>query len=119
MAITPYIRQIGRGKRGARSLTREQACDLMGEPVADARRQPAMQGFVHGTPCLLEVGVKSTIAPFELPTSTDLAQSAAYTWAVLSGAVPTPLSIEQQVRHLVRLSRAAESSSALQQEIAA
>src|SRR5262245_66303958 len=29
MSIAPYIREIGRGKEGARSLTREQATDLM------------------------------------------------------------------------------------------
>jgi anthranilate phosphoribosyltransferase len=30
MSIAPYLREIGRGKEGARSLTREQAADLMG-----------------------------------------------------------------------------------------
>lgn len=29
MSIAPYIREIGRGKDGARALSREQACDLM------------------------------------------------------------------------------------------
>src|SRR6195952_880854 len=29
MTIAPYLREIGRGKDGARSLTREQAADLM------------------------------------------------------------------------------------------
>jgi anthranilate phosphoribosyltransferase len=31
MGISHYIKEIGRGKDGARSLTREQACDLMGQ----------------------------------------------------------------------------------------
>lgn len=36
MGIAAYIKEIGRGKEGARSLTREQACDLMGQ-VLDAQ----------------------------------------------------------------------------------
>lgn len=36
MSIAPYIKEIGRGKEGARGLTREQAFDLMGQ-VLDGR----------------------------------------------------------------------------------
>lgn len=36
MSIAPYIKEIGRGKEGARSLTSEQAHDLMGQ-VLDGR----------------------------------------------------------------------------------
>lgn len=31
MGISAYLKDIGRGKQGARALTREQACDLMGQ----------------------------------------------------------------------------------------
>jgi anthranilate phosphoribosyltransferase len=31
MGISQYIREIGRGKDGARALTREQAADLFGQ----------------------------------------------------------------------------------------
>ena len=31
MSISHHIKEIGRGKDGARSLTREQAADLMGQ----------------------------------------------------------------------------------------
>ena len=31
MGISQYIKEIGRGKDGARSLTREQATDLLGQ----------------------------------------------------------------------------------------
>ena len=31
MGISQYIKEIGRGKEGARSLTRDQAADLMGQ----------------------------------------------------------------------------------------
>ena len=36
MGISQYIKEIGRGKDGARALTREQASDLMGQ-ILDAR----------------------------------------------------------------------------------
>ena len=36
MSISPYIREIGRGKDGARSLTREQAADLFGQVLDGA-----------------------------------------------------------------------------------
>ena len=31
MGISHYIKEIGRGKHNARDLSREQACDLMGQ----------------------------------------------------------------------------------------
>ncbi|HWI78597.1 MAG TPA: DNA-binding protein YbiB, partial [Ramlibacter sp.] len=31
MSIAPYLKEIGRGKQGARSLDRERACDLFGQ----------------------------------------------------------------------------------------
>ena len=36
MAITQYLKEIGRGKQGARSLTREQAADLFGQVLDGA-----------------------------------------------------------------------------------
>jgi anthranilate phosphoribosyltransferase len=36
MAIAQYIKDIGRGKDGARALTREQACDLLGQVLDGA-----------------------------------------------------------------------------------
>ena len=36
MSIAPYLKEIGRGKDGARSLSREQACDLMSR-ILDGR----------------------------------------------------------------------------------
>ena len=36
MGIASYIKEIGRGREGARALTREQAADLMGQ-VLDGR----------------------------------------------------------------------------------
>src|SRR5512146_3109301 len=36
MGISQYIKEIGRGKRGARSLSREQAADLFGQVLDGA-----------------------------------------------------------------------------------
>jgi anthranilate phosphoribosyltransferase len=36
MGIANYIKEIGRGKQGARSLTREQAADLFGQVLDGA-----------------------------------------------------------------------------------
>ena len=74
-----------------------------GEPVADARRLPAMQGFIRGRPVTLEAGVKSTISPPGLPSGTDLASNANYSRAVLRGDLPMPASMAQQVEHIVAL----------------
>jgi anthranilate phosphoribosyltransferase len=74
-----------------------------GEPVADARRLPAMLGFVAGRPVLLEDGVKSTAVPSGLPDSLEVAPTVAYTHAVLRGDLPVPASIAQQVKHVLGL----------------
>ena len=44
MGISSYLRQIGRGKRGARALSREQAADLMAQVYIDRR----CNGWVGG-----------------------------------------------------------------------
>ena len=38
MGISHYIKEIGRGKDGARALQREQACDLFGQLLDGTRR---------------------------------------------------------------------------------
>jgi anthranilate phosphoribosyltransferase len=82
-----------------------------GEPVADARRLPAMTGFIGGQALALEEGTKSTIAPPGLPDGLELAPTVAYTRAVLRGDLPVPASIAQQVRHVLRLARAQSPAS--------
>ena len=90
-----------------------------GEPVADARRLPAMQGFVKGRPGQLEEGVKSTLAPPGFPLGMELGETLAYTQAVLRGDLPVPASIAQQVGHIVGLARRTHPTSALLEETAA
>ncbi len=45
MGISQYIKEIGRGKDGARSLTREQAADLMGQVLDGTVSDLAIGGF--------------------------------------------------------------------------
>ena len=78
-----------------------------GEAVADARRLPAMEGFVRGERMTLEAGVKGTLTDLpELPAGIDAASTAAYIREVLAGQRPVPPSIEAQVEHILRLASA-------------
>ena len=45
MSIAPYLREIGRGKEGARALSREQACDLMSQLLDDKLSDLEKGGF--------------------------------------------------------------------------
>jgi anthranilate phosphoribosyltransferase len=77
-----------------------------GEPVADARRAPQMDGFVQGVHSLLApVQAGSVAALPDLPTSMDAASTASYIHAVLSGAKAVPKPIAQQVAHILQLLR--------------
>ena len=78
-----------------------------GEPVADLRRMPPMEGFVHGQRALLQEAKRSTeVAAVDLPTAIDPQSTADYTHAVLIGAAPLPESIALQVEHILRLADA-------------
>ena len=75
-----------------------------GEPVADARRTPAMQGFVAGQCVLQDEGQKGPLASLpDLPGTPDAASTAAYTRAVLAGHSPVPPPIAQQIKHILQL----------------
>ena len=45
MSIAKYIKEIGRGKQGARSLTREQAADLLGQVLDGTVTDLEIGGF--------------------------------------------------------------------------
>ncbi|MGQ3198188.1 MAG: DNA-binding protein YbiB, partial [Hydrogenophaga sp.] len=45
MGISQYIKEIGRGKDGARSLTREQAADLLGQVLDGTVTDLEVGGF--------------------------------------------------------------------------
>ena len=77
-----------------------------GEAVADARRAPQMDGFVHG--------VHSSLAPVQsgplsalpdLPKAIDAHTTAQYIDAVLRGDKAVPQPIAQQVEHILLLTK--------------
>jgi anthranilate phosphoribosyltransferase len=75
-----------------------------GESVADPRRTPKMQAFIHGQSVALQEPQTGTLTELpELPSAIDAESTAAYIQDVLSGkqAIPTP--IAQQVAHIVQL----------------
>lgn len=77
-----------------------------GEPVADPRRTPQMDGFLSGRPLRLQEaqGGPLTTLP-TLPQTTDALSTAAYTRAVLGGELPVPEPIARQVEHILHLLR--------------
>jgi anthranilate phosphoribosyltransferase len=75
-----------------------------GEVVADARRMPQMDAFVHGRRTLLQATQPGTLASLpDWPKTTDAASTAAYTRAVLAGQQAVPPSIARQVEHILHL----------------
>jgi anthranilate phosphoribosyltransferase len=76
-----------------------------GEPVADARRMPQMDGFIAGKRSVLQEGQSGTLPTLpDLPKEFDVATTAAYIRSVMDGASPVPPSIARQVEHILRLS---------------
>lgn len=79
-----------------------------GEPVADARRHPRLEGFVRGQRSVLHEGERGTLPDVPgWPDGNAAAATVHYTRQVLEGAQPVPPSIALQADHLVRLAAAA------------
>ena len=77
-----------------------------GEPVADARRLPQMDGFMAGCRSVLqEAQGGSLLALPGLPQTTDATATAAYIREVLAGRSEVPAPIAVQVEHILRLIR--------------
>jgi anthranilate phosphoribosyltransferase len=75
-----------------------------GEAVADARRAPQMDGFVHGAHCNLHTPQPGSIATLpDLPKAIDADTTAQYIHEVLLGAKPVPAPIAMQVEHILHL----------------
>jgi anthranilate phosphoribosyltransferase len=75
-----------------------------GESVADARRAPQMDGFMHGVHTLLaETQAGSLVALPEMPKEIDAQTTADYICAVLQGEKPVPAPIAQQVEHILHM----------------
>jgi anthranilate phosphoribosyltransferase len=74
-----------------------------GEVVADARRTPQMDAFVHGTRTrLVNAQAGSLLKLPELPTEIDATTTARYTHAVLNGALPVPAPLAAQVQAVLQ-----------------
>ena len=88
-------------------LTRTNALLLRGtegEVVADARRVPQMDAFIHGQRQRLQEAQAGTLNALpDLPKTTDAASTAAYIQSVMTGQQPVPTSIAMQVEHILHL----------------
>jgi anthranilate phosphoribosyltransferase len=83
-----------------------------GESVADPRRRPRMDGFLHGQPialCDTQEGSLSQLP--DLPKTCDAATTALYTKQVLTGEKPVPEPIAAQVEHILQLMSRMEKAS--------
>ena len=84
-----------------------------GEPVADARRHPAMTAVLRGQVQALQESQRGTLADLPaLPPGHDVESTARYTENVLAGRQPIPAPIARQVQHLSALHRQLRSTAA-------
>ena len=75
-----------------------------GEAVADPRRAPRMQAFVHGQMTDLQTYQEGSLTTLpDLPQGTDASTTAHYIRSVLEGAQPVPAPIALQVAHILHL----------------
>ena len=74
-----------------------------GEAVADPRRQPRLDLFLHGQRQTLQEAQAGSLASLPaLPAGVDPATTAAYVRDVLSDRIPVPTPIATQVAHIVQ-----------------
>lgn len=75
-----------------------------GEAVADARRTPQMDVFVHGSQRVMQQAQGGALAALpDLPKAIDAATTARYIRAVMSGEKPVPTPIARQVQGILQL----------------
>jgi anthranilate phosphoribosyltransferase len=97
------------------ALTRTPALLLRGtegEPVADARRTPAMDAFASGVATRVQDAQAGPLAQLPDLPGTAPADTAAWIRRVLAGDAPVPPPIAQQVAHIVALTRTTFASPA-------
>ncbi|HEX5784860.1 MAG TPA: DNA-binding protein YbiB [Burkholderiaceae bacterium] len=78
-----------------------------GEPVADARRCPAMDAFAHGQVTRVQEPQAGALATLPDLPPPDAEATAAWITRVLDGQLPVPEPIALQVRHIVQLAHSA------------
>jgi len=76
-----------------------------GEPVADARRCPAMDAFVGGQSWRIQEAQGGPLVPVPGLPAPDAESTRRWTEAALAGAHAIPDPIQQQVRHTLELAR--------------
>lgn len=74
-----------------------------GEPVADARRSPAMTAICRGHASQVQEAQSGALAALPDLPAPDAVATAQWIQAVLAGQVPVPEPIARQVDHLVQL----------------
>ena len=74
-----------------------------GEPVADARRTPAMTAISRGHARQVQEAQAGALAALPDLPAPDVAATASWIQAVLAGQQPVPAPIALQVRHIVQL----------------
>jgi anthranilate phosphoribosyltransferase len=84
-----------------------------GEPVADARRTPAMDAFAGGLVTRVQEAQTGPLSTLPDVPGTDPAVTAAYIQRVLAGDLPVPHPIALQVRHVCALATSTASTGAL------
>ena len=76
-----------------------------GEPVADPRRMPQMDGFLAGRRAVLQEAQTGTLVNLpDLPKAFDAETTAAYIQRVMAGESAVPPPIARQVEHILHLS---------------
>lgn len=83
-----------------------------GEPVADARRTPAMDTFDQGQCTRVQEPQLGPLIQLPSLPATDAASTATWIRSVLAGHAPVPAPIALQVQHILGLAKTAAPSSA-------
>lgn len=77
-----------------------------GEPVADPRRCPLIEGLHHGQRQVLQPAQEGSLSTLpELPNGQDIPATVRYTQAVLAGELPLPDPLRVQVERIASLAR--------------
>lgn len=81
-----------------------------GEPVADARRTPAMTVLLNGRAHAVQAAQAGPLGALPpLPEAPDAATTAEHIRAVMDGDIPAPAPILRQIEHIVRACQAIEA----------
>ncbi len=81
-----------------------------GEPVADPRRQPALDAFHQGTCTRVVAAQTGTLATVPQLPPPDATATAHWTQQVLDGQMPVPTPLATQVLHIDQLARQLQNS---------